>query len=138
MKRFLVDTNHISEAIGRVSVVRDRIQQLHRQGVVFGVCGPVLCELLVGVVFRKDATKTRRRLDGLLQVVRVWPIDLAVANRYAEVYHELRKAGRALSQVDMVLAALARHLNATLLTTDQDFQALPDIQSENWLTHRRA
>src|SRR5437763_743554 len=114
MTRYLLDTNHMSEAIGRVSVVRDRIQQLHRQGDIFGTCGPVLCELLVGVVLRKDAVKTRQRLDRLLQVVRFWPIDLASAERYAEVYHELRKAGRALSQVDILLAALARQLNATL------------------------
>jgi tRNA(fMet)-specific endonuclease VapC len=133
MKRHLLDTNHAGEAIGRVSVVRDRIQQLHRQGAVFGTCGPVLCELLVGVVKRKDAAATHRRLEGLLQIVRVWPIDLAIAEHYAEVYHELQKAGRALSQVDIMLAAIARHLNATLLTTDQDFQALPDIQAENWL-----
>jgi tRNA(fMet)-specific endonuclease VapC len=133
MTRYLLDTNHIGEAIGRVSVVRDRIQRLHRQGGAFGTCGPVLCELLVGLVLRKDAAKTRNRLDRLLQVVRIWPIDLAIAERYAEVYHELRKAGRALSQVDILLAAIARHLNAVLLTTDQDFQALPDLQTENWL-----
>jgi predicted nucleic acid-binding protein len=65
--------------------------------------------------------------------MRLWPIDLTMAERYAEVYHELRKAGRALSQVDIISAALARQLNATLLTTDQDFQALPDIQTETWL-----
>lgn len=133
MKRFLVDTNHLGEAVGRVSVVRDLMQQRHRQGVVFGTGGPVLCELLVGVLLRKDAAKTRTRLDGLLQFVRIWPIDLAVANHYAEVYHELRNKGRALSQVDIMLAAMARQLNATLLTTDQDFQALPDVHTENWL-----
>jgi tRNA(fMet)-specific endonuclease VapC len=133
MKRYLLDTNHLGEAIGRVSVVRDQIQQLHRRGIVFGTCGPVLCELLVGVVLRKDAAKARQRLDRLLQVVRLWPIDLAIASRYAEVYHVLRKTGRALSQVDILLAAMARHLNAILLTTDQDFQALPDPQTENWL-----
>lgn len=131
MKRFLLDTNHIGEAIGRVSIVRDRVQQMHRQGVVFGTCGPVLCELLVGVVLRKDAVKTRRRLDDVLQVVRIWPIDLAIADHYAKAYHELRKAGRALSQVDILLA---RHLNATLLSTDRDFEALSDFQTENWLT----
>ena len=133
MKRYLLDTNHIGEAIGRVSVVRDRIQQLHRQGDVFGTCVPVLCELLVGVVQCKDAAKTRRRLDHLLEVVRIWPIDLPIAERYAEAYHELRKAGRVLSQIDIILAAMSRHLNATLLTTDQDFEALPDIPTENWL-----
>ena len=93
----------------------------------------MLCELLVGVVQRKDAAKTRQRLDRLLDVVRIWPTDLAVTERYAEVYHELQKAGRALSQVDMILAAMARHLTVTLLTTDRDFEALPDIQTENWL-----
>jgi predicted nucleic acid-binding protein len=33
----------------------------------------------------------------------------------------------------MILAATARQLQATLLTSDQDFQALPDIPTENWL-----
>jgi tRNA(fMet)-specific endonuclease VapC len=133
MKRYLLDTNHLGEAIGRVSLVRDRIQQLHRQGEIFGTCVPVLCELLVGVVLRKDSAKSRTRLNQLLQVVRLWPIELVIADRYAEAYHELQKTGRALSQVDILLAAMARHLRATLLTTDKDFQALPDIPTENWL-----
>lgn len=133
MNRYLLDTNHLGEAIGRVSFVRDRIQQLHKQGGVFGTCGPVLCELLVGVALRMDATKTLRRLERLLQVVRVWPIDVAIAHRYAEVYHELRSAGRALSQVDIMLAALARSKPATLLSTDQDFRVLRDIETENWI-----
>src|SRR5687768_1683083 len=128
MNRYLIDTNHLGEAGGRVSVVRDRIQRMWRNdGIVFGTCGPVLCELLVGVVRRKDAKGTRRRLDGLLHTVRVRPIDLATAEEYAKAYHELQKAGRALSQVDILLAALARQLGATLLTTDRDFDALTDI-----------
>jgi predicted nucleic acid-binding protein len=72
-------------------------------------------------------------LEGLFQVVRIWPIDLAIADHYAKAYHELQRAGRALSQVDLMLAALARHLNATLLSTDRDFEALSGFQSENWL-----
>jgi predicted nucleic acid-binding protein len=45
----------------------------------------------------------------------------------------LQSAGRALSQVDILRAAMARHRKATLLTTDKDFHALPDIQTEDWL-----
>jgi tRNA(fMet)-specific endonuclease VapC len=82
---------------------------------------------------RKDAAATRRRLEGLLQVVRLWPVDLDIAVRYGEIFAESQKAGRALSQVDMILAAMARNSNVILLTTDQDFQALPDISTENWL-----
>jgi predicted nucleic acid-binding protein len=46
----------------------------------------------------------------------------------------LQKAGRALSQVDIMLAALARYMDATLLTTDNDFRALADIKTEDWMT----
>jgi tRNA(fMet)-specific endonuclease VapC len=133
MTRYLLDTNHLGEALNRVSVVRDRVQQLHRQGESFATCGPVLCELLVGVTRRADGIQTRRRLDHLLKLVRVWPVDLAIAERYSLAYHELRKAGRALSQVDIMLAALARHHDATLLTTDKDFAALTDVRTDNWL-----
>jgi len=133
MSRYLLDTNHLGEAVGKVSIVRDRIQQLHRHGNVFATCGPVLCELLVGVTSRKDTAKARKRLEKLMQIVRVWPIDLAIADQYAIAYHELRKAGRALSQVDIMLAALARHADATLVTTDNDFEALRDVRKENWL-----
>jgi predicted nucleic acid-binding protein len=133
MKRFLLDTNHLGEAMIRVSIVRDRIQPLHRQGDVFGTCGPVLCELMVGLSVRKDSDACLNRLNNLLSIIRLWPLDLAIASQYAGAYHELKKAGRALSQVDIILAAMARQLNGTLLTTDQDFQAFPDIQTENWL-----
>jgi predicted nucleic acid-binding protein len=46
---------------------------------------------------------------------------------------ELRAKGRVLSQVDMTLAALARRMQLVLLTTDRDFEALPDVQVENWV-----
>jgi len=94
-----------------------------------------LCELLAGILQRKDAQATRRRLDGLLQVVRIWPVNLDIAVHYGEVYQELKKAGRPLSQVDMILASICRHLSPTLLTTDLDFQAVPDIRTANWLSN---
>jgi hypothetical protein len=33
----------------------------------------------------------------------------------------------------MILAALARSMKATVLSSDHDFEALPDIPVENWL-----
>jgi tRNA(fMet)-specific endonuclease VapC len=42
--------------------------------------------------------------------------------------------GRALSAVDLQLAALAKLKGLTLLTSDRDFEALPEIRTENWLS----
>src|SRR5208337_3482066 len=52
---------------------------------------------------------------------------------YAEIYHDLRARGRVLSQVNMLLVALARSMKATVLTSDRDFEALPELRVENWL-----
>jgi predicted nucleic acid-binding protein len=69
----------------------------------------------------------------LLKIVRVWPVDLTLALPYAEAYHELKQAGAALSQVDLMLAAFCGRSGPTLLTADKDFEAIRGISTENWL-----
>ena len=44
-----------------------------------------------------------------------------------------KRLGRVLSQVDMMLAALARQQRLALLTTDRDFEAPSDLAVENWV-----
>jgi predicted nucleic acid-binding protein len=39
-----------------------------------------------------------------------------------------------LSQVDILLVALARSIGSTLLSSDRDFEALSYLRVENWLT----
>ncbi len=133
MTRYLLDTNHLADAVRRVSRIRARIRRQRLAGDRFGTCGPALCELEAGIQQTSQPAASRRRLNSLLQEVRLWSIDPAIAEVFGAVHLELRRAGRALSQVDRMLAALARHMHLTLLTTDQDFQALPDIPTENWL-----
>jgi predicted nucleic acid-binding protein len=52
---------------------------------------------------------------------------------YGELFKKVKKKGRALSHVDLVLAALATQFKATLLTADKDFHATPEVKTENWL-----
>src|SRR5262245_19783653 len=132
MQGFLLDTNHVSAAIRRVSPVRDHIHHVLRQGIRVGTCLPVLCEVEAGIQQTADPDAYRRRLRHLMARLRLWPID-PIPQTYGEVYLELKRQGRALSQVDMLLAALDRRMKLTLLTTDRDFEVLPDIRTENWL-----
>lgn len=73
------------------------------------------------------------RLDQLLRHIRLWLIDRDTARLYGEIYNELRQKGGALSQVDMMLAALGRQHKLFILSSDRDFEALPDLQVENWI-----
>ena len=132
MPDYLLDCNHLSAALRRVSPVRDRIHHGRRAGHRFISCYPVLCELEVGIQQTPRPNENRRRLTQLLRQVRLWPLDADTARFYGTVYLDLRRQGRALSQVDIMLAALARQHKLTVLTTDRDFEALPDLHVENW------
>jgi hypothetical protein len=52
---------------------------------------------------------------------------------WGSIYVELPRHGRALSLVDMMLAAMARQHKPAILTTDRDFEALSDLAVENWV-----
>jgi tRNA(fMet)-specific endonuclease VapC len=133
MAAYLLDCNHFSAALRKVSTLRDRIHQERRNGHRFGSCFPVLCELEAGIQQTPKPEENRRRLGQLLRHVRLWPIDADTARLYGEVFNEMRQKGRALSQVDMMLAALGRQRKPIILSSDRDFEALPDLRAENWI-----
>src|SRR5262245_66332946 len=114
MPGFLLDTNHLSAALNRHSRLRERILRARQAGQRLGTCNPVLCELEVGIEQTADPAANRQALTRILAQVRIWPLDRAAAQHYAKVYLELRRAGVVISQVDMMLAALARERGLTL------------------------
>jgi tRNA(fMet)-specific endonuclease VapC len=132
MPDYLLDCNHLFAAMRKVSRVRDLIHQARRAGHRFVSCYPVLCELEAGIQQTAKPEENHRRLGQLLRHVRLWPLDAKTDRLYGTIYVELRRLGRALSQVDIMLAALARQHKLTVLTTDRDFEALADLRVENW------
>ena len=132
MPAYLLDTNHVGMAGERDTVVGQRIFEARLAGIRLGTCLPVLCEIEAGMRQVRQKAKYRRDLNHLLLQLRLWPIDLKTTRLFGDIYMELRQAGRVLSQVDIMLAALARQMKLTILTTDRDFEALPDIRMEDW------
>lgn len=130
--RYLLDTNHLGEAINRVSQIRERIIRAASKAPV-STCIPVLCELQAGIRQTSDPVGYNRRLDLLLDSVTIEVLDQEISRRYGELYVRLRQMGRALSMTDIILATLAIRNGSVLVTTDADFNALPEIQTENWI-----
>ena len=134
MAGYLLDTNHLGAALTIGSGILRRFDQARRSGIRLGTCVPVLCELEAGIQQTRDLDRRRRVLKLLFRYFRIWPIDPPLAEAYGAIFIDLVRRGRSLSHVDIVLAALARQMDLTLLTTDRDFEALPDVKAENWLT----
>ena len=93
----------------------------------------MLCELEAGIYQTARAEAYRRTLHALLMEIRIWAVDWDSVRIYGEVFRKLTKKGRILSHVDPVLVALAGQYKVKLLSADKDFQAAPEIKTENWL-----
>jgi predicted nucleic acid-binding protein len=132
MPAYLLDTNHVGLAVDRASLVGQRMVEARLTGIRLGTCLPVLCEIEAGLRQVRQKVKYRRDLTHLLLQLRLWPIDLKTTRIFGDIYMELRRAGRVLSQIDIMVASLARQMKLTILTTDRDFDALPDIRTDDW------
>jgi len=128
----LLDTNHLGLAVRKHSQVFARLKAEIGRGVRVGTCVPVLCEIEVGAEQVANPAKYRRGLREVLRMVRQWPLSRATASHYGEIANDLMRRGRAMSQVDLMLAALSRELDLVLVTTDKDFAALPWLKTEDW------
>ncbi|MBI3270485.1 MAG: type II toxin-antitoxin system VapC family toxin [Planctomycetes bacterium] len=133
MKGYLLDTNHISNAISPGSALMARLGIAAKRGQRMGICVPVLCELESGIRGLVRPEEHRRGLDKFLAHARIWPLDRMTAAMYGALYQDLRRRGRALSQVDLMIAALAHQMDLTVLSSDRDFAAVSGLSVENWL-----
>ncbi|HZZ80945.1 MAG TPA: type II toxin-antitoxin system VapC family toxin [Gemmataceae bacterium] len=132
--QYLLDTNHLSDAIGKVSSLRDRIRHMRRLGHRFATCWPALLELEMGIAQTKNPEACRRILRILMKEVRLRPIDWDLLPIFGDIHIRLKRQGRVLSLVDKLLASMATREGAVILTSDKDFEALPEIRVENWLS----
>ena len=95
--------------------------------------GPVLCEYRAGIRLSKRYRQNLARLQAAIGVFRLWPADESTAVAFAQIFQELRSAGKMLSQFDLLIAAVARQYKLTLLTSDHDFQPVSGLKVESWL-----
>ncbi len=131
--RYLLDTGIAQEFIGRNAKVVQRVDGARRTGKRIGICTPVLGELWSGVEgsISRDRNLHRLRL-ALLRLV-VWPYTNEAAEQFGRVFAELRRIGRPMQQIDIMVAAIAFALsNCTVVSKDTDLAAIPGLEVENW------
>ena len=83
----------------------------------------------------RDAIKLARAYEGLLevartaQVIRILPFPRAAI----DLYLDLKKQHPRLGKMDLAIAAIALHNNATLVTRNrQDFEQIAGLILEDW------
>jgi tRNA(fMet)-specific endonuclease VapC len=133
MKRFLLDSNAVNALINRHDPFSIRIREARKNGDRIGTCEPVIAELFYGFEFSTTRDQNIVRLERALSSLLSWPFDRRAAREYGRIAAELRRRGRPIQVVDMMIAAIALTLeNCVVVTTDSDLSAVPGLAVVNW------
>jgi tRNA(fMet)-specific endonuclease VapC len=134
MKRYMLDTNMVSYFIKAHPAV---VAQ------VVGTPMPNLCisaiteaELLFGLAKLPQAKRLHVAVREFLLRVDSLPWDSSVTQQYASVRADMKKRGKTLAPLDLLIATHALSTGAILVTNDQAFAQVPKLQLEDWtITH---
>ena len=133
MSKLLLDSGIFSDYMHRRRGIFERVKQIALQGVRVGSCVPVIAEIAFGIELSSSRDRNFQRLVGILPTLTIWPFDQDSALSYGRLAAELRKRGRPMQVVDMMIGAIAMDLgDCMVITTDSDLKAIPGLNVELW------
>lgn len=128
----MLDTNVVSAFMHGRNSVLDRRITVHRKSELC-VSAITYGETRYGLAKRPEASRLAAAAEALFSSIEILPWTSDVARRYGDIRAELRRQGRALQPLDMLIAAHALEVGATLVTSDRAFRFVPGLSVENWL-----
>ena len=132
-QRYLLDTNVISHIMqGRDAKLLAKLSKMPiGQAAISSV---TLAEIEYGIQRRGSPTKLRNALSQVMLHMDILPWDASAATCYGELCSSLEAQGINLSDFDMMIAAHAVALKATLVSRDKAFAHLPKqrLKHEVW------
>ena len=128
---FMLDTNAVSIFIhGSSRTFDERVAEagagrLAVSAVSYG-------ETFYGLAKNPGARRLHAAAEHLLQMVTILDWTATTGRRYGHLRAAMRRAGKALQPLDMLIAAHALEAGATLVTNDRAFRHVPGLAVEDW------
>ncbi|MEO4001780.1 type II toxin-antitoxin system VapC family toxin [Mesorhizobium sp. CAU 1732] len=132
MKRYLLDTNIISDMVRNpAGQAMQRLQIVGDENVCTSII--VASELRYGCA-KKGSAKLQERVEEVLAVIPVLPLEAAADIKYGAIRAELERMGKPIGHNDLLIAAHACVLSTTLVTANVgEFNRIDTLDVENWL-----
>jgi len=91
-------------------------------------------ELHYGVNKSQHIEKNRDALAMFLSPLEIIPFDEPASYEYGLIRAELEKNGNVIGSMDLMIAAHAKSINATIVTNNEkEFIRVPNLNVENWV-----
>jgi tRNA(fMet)-specific endonuclease VapC len=130
MTRYMLDTNTVSYLMRGHEAVEKAIFSKDYDDLC--ISSMTEAELLYGVGRKPEATRRARMVHEFLDRVESLPWGREEAACYGRTRAAMERSGKNLQPVDMLIAAHALSLGATLVTSDQAFRHVPGLAIEDW------
>lgn len=96
-------------------------------------CAVVKAELFFGAMKSINPAQSLSKQNGFLNQFVSLPFDDAAAEYYAQIRAHLAKVGTPIGPNDLLIAAIARAHNLTLVTHNtREFQRVPALALQDW------
>ena len=128
---YLLDTNIVTAVLRKEPVVLECLGARFRANDRILVSAVVHYEIKRGLL-RRDAARQLADFEAWLRHWDWVDVERSHWEAAAMLWAKCRRAGVAISDVDLLLAAQARYLRAVVVTRDRDFQHL-DVVCEDWI-----
>lgn len=131
---YILDTDICIACLrNKPEAINQRLQQTPRSSL--GISLITVLELLYGVEKGNSSQSIRLKLKVFISQLNVRLLDLGTAQEYADIRAYLERLGQPIGPLDLMIAAQARQLGATLVTGNtREFKRVPNLQVENWFT----
>ena len=129
--RYMLDTNAVSQMVRRPdSALAQRVAALESDSVAISVI--VAAELRYGAE-RRGSSRLTRQLEAVLSTIEVLPLQEPADRHYGAIRSDLERIGLPIGRNDLLIAAHARAVGATLVTNNVDeFRRVPSLAIEDW------
>jgi tRNA(fMet)-specific endonuclease VapC len=129
--RYVLDTNIVSLVVREPEgTLARRLAAMARAE--FGISVIAACELRYGVS-RKGSARLATQLEEVLEGIDILPLEEPADEHYGDIRAALERIGRPIGHNDLLIAAHARALGATLVTRNVDeFARVANLEVESW------
>ena len=131
---WMLDTDTVGDLINRSAGAEHIRRRLSgRSPGEIRVSAITIAEIRYGVAAGDVSEERQAALVEFLDLFQLDDVPVAAAADYGEIRAALERAGKMIGPYDLLIAAHARHIRATLVTNNEaEFRRVPRLAVQNW------
>jgi tRNA(fMet)-specific endonuclease VapC len=128
----VLDTDIMVSLLKDEETAKEEIRSLEQSGERLSTTVITAYELLKGAQISSRSEENLTRVRQLISSMEVLGLSLGACEYASRIYKELRRGGKMIGEFDILIAAITRTFDETLISRDRDFKWIRGLEVANW------